>query len=66
MTNKEKFLIEKVNELDSMVVMLLNKINAIHELSSIDPDVGKAFKAIEKSFSLMPDDGGEQLKTRGQ
>jgi len=55
MTEEEKDLAKQIKELKSMVSMLFNKINVIHQLSPRNLKIDEAFETIEKSFIGLPD-----------
>jgi len=55
MTKEEKDLAKEIKELKSMVYMLFNKINVIHQLSPKNAEIDKAFEKIEETFKGLPE-----------
>ncbi len=55
MTNEEKELIKEIRELKTKVAMVMNKINALHQLSPKNAEMDKAFQHIEETFRGLPE-----------
>ena len=56
MTKEEKDLIKEITALKWKIEMVVNKINALHQLSPKNAELDQVFETIEKTFRGLPDD----------
>lgn len=64
MTEEEKDLAKQITELKSMVSMLFNKINVLHQLLPRNEKIDQAFETIEKGFIGLPESKADYKSKR--